>query len=70
MNDDIAPGYSKIVEKPMCIRKMEEKVASSSYQSIDQFKDDVSVLACIISRSITIRNLKLEMFRFLPIRLC
>ena len=44
VTDAIAPGYSSIIKRPMCIRTIEEQMMQSSYDSIEDFRDDVSIL--------------------------
>lgn len=42
VTDAIAPGYSTVIKTPMCIRTMEEKMMSTKYTKIEEFKEDVS----------------------------
>ena len=44
VTDAIAPGYSKIINRPMCISTMEHKVASLSYNSVTDWEDDVQLM--------------------------
>jgi len=44
VTDAIAPGYSSIIKQPMCIRTIEEQMMQSSYDSIEDFRDDVSII--------------------------
>ena len=44
VTDDIAPGYSNIIERPICIREIETKMMSCDYKTMDEFRDDVSAL--------------------------
>jgi hypothetical protein len=46
VTDAIAPGYSSIIKRPMCIRTIEEQMMQSSYDSIEDFRDDVSIITC------------------------
>lgn len=48
VTDSIAPGYSSVISRPMCIRTIEDKMMASKYRSIEEFKDDVSSRFCII----------------------
>ena len=47
VTDAIAPGYSSIIKRPMAIRTIEEQMMQSSYDSIEDFRDDVSIIACL-----------------------
>lgn len=38
VTDAIAPGYSKIIKKPMDFLTMSKKIESSEYKSVDGFK--------------------------------
>jgi len=44
VTDAIAPGYSKLIKKPMCIATMEHKVATHSYNSITDWEADVQLM--------------------------
>ena len=57
VTDAIAPGYSSIIKRPMCIRTMEEQMMQSSYDTIEDFRDDVST-GCLF-RNLSFRCLDL-----------
>jgi hypothetical protein len=44
VTDAIAPGYSKIIKKPMSISTMENKIENNQYSSIDQWDADVRLM--------------------------
>jgi bromodomain-containing protein 7/9 len=44
VTDRIAPNYSKVIKKPMCISMMEEKVKKDLYHSADDFEQDVKLM--------------------------
>ena len=44
VTDAIAPGYSKIISKPMCISTMEHKVATLHYNSVTDWEADVQLM--------------------------
>eukprot|EP00977_Amphora_coffeiformis_P000852 scaffold184_cov179-Amphora_coffeaeformis.AAC.11 len=44
VTDKIAPNYSKVIKKPMCISMMEEKVANSLYNSVEDWQNDVKLM--------------------------
>ncbi|XP_057291981.1 bromodomain-containing protein 7-like [Hydractinia symbiolongicarpus] len=44
VTDAIAPGYSKIIKKPMDFLTMSKKIESSEYTSVDEFKQDYVVM--------------------------
>jgi bromodomain-containing protein 7/9 len=44
VTDNIAPGYSKIIKKPMCISTMENKIDNNAYNSISDWESDVRLM--------------------------
>jgi bromodomain-containing protein 7/9 len=44
VTDDIAPGYSSVIKKMMCIRIIEEKAVNLKYDTLDQFETDVQLM--------------------------
>ena len=44
VTDQIAPGYSSIIKKPICIRVMESKAFMNQYTSLDDFEKDVNLM--------------------------
>jgi hypothetical protein len=44
VTDAIAPGYSKVIKKPMCICTMEEKLEDFDYNSIQEWDADVKLM--------------------------
>jgi len=44
VTDEIAPGYSQVIKKPMCIMIMEDKVSKRQYTELSQFEEDVRLM--------------------------
>jgi hypothetical protein len=44
VTDAIAPGYSRVITKPMCIGTMEQKVSRNEYKSISDWEQDVKLM--------------------------
>lgn len=44
VTDAIAPGYSRIIKKPMCIAMMEAKVAGNEYNNVEDWEQDVKLM--------------------------
>lgn len=44
VTDEIAPGYSKVIRHPMCIRNIEEKATNQLYNSLSQYEGDVQLM--------------------------
>jgi Bromodomain len=44
VTDAIAPGYSKVISKPMCIMTMEEKIDSHEYTTLQEWEADVKLM--------------------------
>ncbi|XP_065827770.1 bromodomain-containing protein 9-like [Oscarella lobularis] len=44
VSDSFAPGYSRIIKKPMDFKKLRTKIDKSAYSSVDDFKDDVELM--------------------------
>ena len=44
VTDKIAPGYSNVIKKPMCIQTIEEKAIQMKYASLGQFEADVQLM--------------------------
>ncbi|KAL7440143.1 hypothetical protein ACHAXH_007879, partial [Discostella pseudostelligera] len=42
VTDDVAPGYSSIIDTPMCIRTMEQK--TMNYKNINEYVDDTMLM--------------------------
>ena len=39
-----APGYYTFIQNPICLEQMKHKAKREEYHSIDQFKEDMSLL--------------------------
>mmetsp|Transcript_26009 Transcript_26009/g.39937 ORF Transcript_26009/g.39937 Transcript_26009/m.39937 type:complete len:1041 (-) Transcript_26009:87-3209(-) len=44
VTDEIAPGYSNVIKKPMCIKTIERKLKASRYSSISEWDNDVQLI--------------------------
>ena len=44
MTDDIAPGYSKEIKNPMFIKRIEKKMASKLYSTLEAFDQDMTLM--------------------------
>jgi hypothetical protein len=44
VTDAIAPGYSKVIKKPMCISTMENKIEHNAYNAISDWDADVRLM--------------------------
>jgi len=44
VTDEIAPGYSNVIKKPMCIKTIERKLKASRYNSIGEWENDVQLI--------------------------
>ncbi|GAX14370.1 bromodomain-containing protein 7/9 [Fistulifera solaris] len=44
VTDAIAPGYSKVIRKPMCIITMQENIAKNRYNNIAEWESDVNLM--------------------------
>ena len=44
VTDDIAPGYSRVISKPMCILNIQKKIDSLQYVRLEDFNDDVQLM--------------------------
>ncbi len=44
VTDAIAPGYSKVIRKPMCILTMQENIANNRYNNISEWESDVNLM--------------------------
>ena len=44
VTDAIAPGYSKVISRPMSISTMEEKVQNSQYKDLNSWESDVKLM--------------------------
>lgn len=44
VTDDIAPGYSKVIKEPMCIRTIEEKAEDLEYDHLNDYERDVRLM--------------------------
>ena len=44
VTDAIAPGYSRVISKPICVLNIEKKIDDSLYASLDDFNQDVQTM--------------------------
>lgn len=44
VTDAIAPGYSRVIKKPMCIMTMEQKIEKNEYMTVHEWEDDVKLM--------------------------
>lgn len=44
VTNEIAPGYSEVINQPMCILTMEEKADAAKYRNLKEFEDDVRLM--------------------------
>ena len=44
VSDAIAPGYSRVIKKPMCMLTIERKIDQSQYATIEEFNKDVQLM--------------------------
>jgi len=44
VTNKIAPGYSKIIKRPMCISVMENKIDQNKYKTVDEWESDVKLM--------------------------
>ena len=44
VTDEIAPGYSKVIKEPMCIRTIEDKAEEMEYDHLSEYERDVRLL--------------------------
>ena len=44
VSDAIAPGYSRVISRPMCVLIIEKKIDDSKYATLDDFNQDVQTM--------------------------
>jgi len=44
VTDEIAPGYSRVIKNPMCIRTIEQKAVNLRYPTLGQYELDVQLM--------------------------
>ena len=44
VTDEIAPGYSRVIKNPMCIRTIEDKAVNLRYSKLGQYEIDVQLM--------------------------
>lgn len=44
VTDEIAPGYSRVIKNPMCIRTIEQKAVNLRYSTLGQYEIDVQLM--------------------------
>merc|ERR1712176_988284 len=44
VTEEMAPGYSKIIRRPMCLKAIEDKIKAKKYKKPSEFVDDINLM--------------------------